>query len=144
MGGDWTHNLRSLFSVRCLWPLRHGNPYGTPTWCTWWLNRSPVYLVLSSWVNPVHIFIPLDSRSGIAIDNTWQCDLTWQGEPRITFIKMNIYKTPTSVPSRGAGRGVAKKWWKRGLLSGSWMGKSYHNILTSFPLPWSWQINSNF
>jgi len=23
---DWTDNLRSLFSVRCLWPLSHGNP----------------------------------------------------------------------------------------------------------------------
>jgi len=26
--GDWTHNLKSLFSVRCLWPLSHGNPWG--------------------------------------------------------------------------------------------------------------------
>jgi len=24
--GDWTHNLRSLFSVRCLLPLSHGDP----------------------------------------------------------------------------------------------------------------------
>jgi len=23
---DWTHNLRSLFSVRCLWPLSHNDP----------------------------------------------------------------------------------------------------------------------
>jgi len=25
--GDWTCNLRSYFSVRCLWPLSHGDPW---------------------------------------------------------------------------------------------------------------------
>jgi len=24
--GDWTHNLGSLLTVRCLWPFSHGNP----------------------------------------------------------------------------------------------------------------------
>jgi len=27
LAGDWTHNLRYLFSVSCLWPLSHGDPY---------------------------------------------------------------------------------------------------------------------
>jgi len=28
--GDWIHNLRSLYSVRCLWPLSHCDPYDGP------------------------------------------------------------------------------------------------------------------
>jgi len=63
--GDWTHNLRSLFSVRCLWPLS----CCCPSSCIMDLRsgldillQNTMWLSLNSFITVVYSFLRVSTR----------------------------------------------------------------------------------
>jgi len=84
--GDWTHNLRSLFSVRCLWLLSHGDPIR--------VHYLPKFFILFHRYFPI-IFISMLNNSNAVAPHT---NLHTQTYLQYPFKPFAIYQLPCTSP----------------------------------------------